>query len=245
MTYCVAIKTDEGLVMMSDTRTNAGVDNISMYRKSFTWEVPGERALCLMTAGNLSITQGILTRIGEAIRRAEAGETVETILNAPSMFRVAQIVGDLMSELQGRHRVSLLNQGIGADATVLVCGQRAGGNHRVYMVYSAGNFIEATPDTPFLQAGERKYGKPILDRLMTIQSPLNHALKAAFVSMNSTLRSNLSVGMPLDLVVIPAASLRISVNRRVHDGDADWQAISDAWAKELQEGFYALPEVAS
>lgn len=163
MTYCVALKLDAGLVMLADTRTNAGVDNISRYRKSFTWEVPGERAICLMTAGNLSITQGILTRISEAIQRANAGESVETILNAPSMFRVAQIVGELMREMQDRHRIALMNQGVGADATVMVCGQRAGGSHRIFMVYSPGNFIEAVPDTPFFQIGERKYGKPILD----------------------------------------------------------------------------------
>ncbi|MEM7685133.1 MAG: peptidase, partial [Pseudomonadota bacterium] len=186
MTYCVALKIDAGLVMLADTRTNAGVDNISTYRKSFTWEVPGERAICLMTAGNLSITQGILTRLCEAIKRAEAGESVETILNATSMYRVAQIVGDLMRQMQDEHRVPLLNQGVGADATVIVSGQRAGGAHRIYMVYSPGNFIEATPDTPFFQIGEAKYGKPILDRVITPQSPMNEALKAVFLSMDAT-----------------------------------------------------------
>ena len=243
MTYCVALKLDAGLVMLSDTRTNAGVDNISRYRKSFTWEVPGERALCLMTAGNLSITQGILTRIGEGIRRAEAGEGVETILNATSMFRVAQIVGDLMREMQDRHRVPLMNQGVGADATVIVGGQRAGGAHRAYMVYSPGNFIEATPDTPFLQAGEHKYGKPILDRMITPRTPMADALKAVFVSMDSTIRSNLSVGLPLDLSVIPAGEQRFSTLRRVDEADTDWQAISTGWSGALRNGFDALPQV--
>ena len=243
MTYCVALKLDSGLVMMSDTRTNAGVDNISRYRKSFTWEVPGDRAICLMTAGNLSITQGILTRIGEGIRRAEAGESIETILNASSMFRVAQIVGDLMREMQGRHRVSLMNQGVGADATVIVGGQRAGGAHRAYMVYSAGNFIEATPDTPFLQAGEHKYGKPILDRVISPETPISAALKAVFVSMASTIRSNLSVAMPLDLAVVPAGEQRFSLLRRIEETDTDWQAISSAWSEALRNGFDALPPV--
>ena len=244
MTYCVALKIDAGLVMLADTRTNAGVDNISQYRKSFTWEVPGERAICLMTAGNLSITQGILTRISEAIRRSEAGESVETILNAPSMFRVAQIVGDLMREMQDRHRIPLLNQGVGADATVMVCGQRAGGAHRVFMVYSPGNFIEATPDTPFFQIGENKYGKPILDRVITMQSPLSEALKAVFLSMDSTIHSNLSVGLPLDLVVIPKDSFQISVNRRVEATDPDWQAISGGWSDALRQAFNVMPDVA-
>jgi len=244
MTYCVAIKIDAGLVMLSDTRTNAGVDNISRYRKSFTWEAPGERAICLMTAGNLSITQGILTRISENIKRAEAGESIETILNAHSMFRVAEIVGDLMREMQDKHRVPLMNQGVGSDSSVMVCGQRAGGSHRVYMVYSPGNFIEATPDTPFFQIGEHKYGKPVLDRMITMQTPLHDALKAAFVSMDATIKSNLSVGVPLDLVVIPAGALGIATNRRVEPTDADWQAISTGWSDALQAGFNALPPVA-
>ena len=245
MTYCVALKIDAGLVMLADTRTNAGVDNISQYRKSFTWEVPGERAICLMTAGNLSITQGILTRISESVRRANAGESVETILNAGSMFRVAQIVGDLMREMQDRHRIPLMNQGVGADATVMVSGQRAGGAHRLYMVYSAGNFIEATPDTPFFQIGENKYGKPILDRVITMQSPMHEALKAVFLSMDSTIKSNLSVGLPLDLVVIPAGENRISVNRRVEMTDPDWQAISGGWSDALKQAFDAMPEVST
>ena len=230
--------------MLADTRTNAGVDNISTYRKSFVWEIPGERAICLMTAGNLSITQGILTRIKEACRRADAGEDIETILNAHSMYRVAQIVGDLMRDLQNEHRVPLMNQGVGADATVMVCGQRRGGGHRIYMVYSAGNFIEATPDTPFFQIGEHKYGKPVLDRMITMQTSLPDALKAAFVSMDATIKSNLSVGKPLDLVVIPAGDCRISVNRRVEETDPDWQAISGGWSDALRTGFDALPPVA-
>ncbi|MEL7469076.1 MAG: peptidase [Pseudomonadota bacterium] len=244
MTYCVALKIDAGLVMLADTRTNAGVDNISTYRKSFTWEVPGERAICLMTAGNLSITQGILTRLCEAIKRAEAGESVETILNATSMYRVARIVGDLMRQMQDEHRVPLLNQGVGADATVMVSGQRAGGAHRIYMVYSPGNFIEATPDTPFFQIGEAKYGKPILDRVITPQSPMNEALKAVFLSMDATLKSNVSVDLPLDLVVIRTGELAISVNRRVQATDPDWVAISTGWADALRASFGTMPDVA-
>ncbi|MEM7211830.1 MAG: peptidase [Pseudomonadota bacterium] len=243
MTYCVGLKLDAGLVMLADTRTNAGVDNISRYRKSFTWEVPGERAICLMTAGNLSITQGILTRINGAIRQANAGDNVETILNAPSMFRVAQIVGELMREMQDRHRIPLMNQGVGADASVMVCGQRAGGAHRIFMVYSPGNFIEAVPDTPFFQIGERKYGKPILDRLITMQTPMSDALKAVFLSMDSTIKSNLSVGLPLDLTVIPAGELRFSANRRVEETDSDWRAISDGWASALKASFDTMPDV--
>lgn len=243
MTYCVAVKVDAGLVMLADTRTNAGVDHVSRYRKNFTWEIPGERAICMMTAGNLSITQGILTRISEGIRRSKAGESIETILNAPSMFQVAEIVSGYMREMQDHHRAALLSQGIGAESTVLVAGQRMDGAHRVYMVYSAGNFIEATPDTPFLQAGEHKYGKPILDRMLSPETPLEDVLKAVFVSMDSTVRSNLSVGMPLDLAVIPAGALRFSLLRRIEDTDTDWQAISAGWSEGLRSVFQNLPPV--
>lgn len=243
MTYCVALRLNSGLVCLSDTRTNAGVDNISRYRKSFTWEVQGERAICMMTAGSLSITQGILTQISADIRRANAGENVLSILNANSMFAVAQIVGDYMRQMQDRYRVTLLNQGVGADATVMVAGQRAGGSPRVFMVYTAGNFIEATPDTPFFQIGEHKYGKPILDRMISMDTPIEQALKAVYVSMESTIKSNLSVGMPLDLTVIRSGELRIGLHRRIEQDDADWQLISRSWAEALAEGFHALPEI--
>jgi putative proteasome-type protease len=243
MTYCVALKISAGLVMLADTRTNAGVDNISRYRKSFTWEVPGERAICLMTAGNLSITQGIVTRIDAAIQKANQGASIETVLNADTLFRATQIVAEHMREMQDRHRISLMNQGVGADATVMVAGQRKGGAHRLFMIYSAGNFIEATPDTPFFQIGEHKYGKPILDRVITPDTPMSEALKAVCVSMDSTLRSNLSVGMPLDLVVIPADSCAISINRRIEQEDPDWQAISSGWSHALRLGFQSLPAV--
>ncbi|MEM0923236.1 MAG: peptidase [Pseudomonadota bacterium] len=244
MTYCVALKLNQGLVLMSDTRTNAGVDNISRFRKMYTWEIPGERAIATMSSGNLSITQGVINRLSAAIKRQEAGEEVETILNAPTMFRVAQLVGETMLTMQDRHRQTLIDQGAGADALILVSGQISTGDHRVFMVYSAGNFIEATEDTPFLQIGEHKYGKPILDRVITPETPIDRALKAVFLSMDSTIRSNLSVGMPLDLAVIPLGACRFSTLRRVEEGDQDWQAISAGWADGIGAAFEHLPEVA-
>lgn len=150
MTYCIGLKLEEGLVLMSDTRTNAGLDNVSRFTKMSTWEVGGERAVALLTAGNLSITQGVITRLKHAITDAEEGRTnddgseIETLLNAPSMFRVAQIVGETMRDVQERHRKTLEEQGAAADATVLVAGQRNGGQHRLFLIYSAGNFIEAS-----------------------------------------------------------------------------------------------------
>lgn len=243
MTYCVAVKLDSGLVMMSDTRTNAGVDNISRFRKMYTWELPGNRAIATMSSGNLSITQGVTNRLSAAIKRAEAGDDVETILNAPTMFRVAQIIGDTMRSMQDMHRATLIEQGAGADALILVAGQINGGDHRIFLVYSAGNFIEATQDTPFFQIGEHKYGKPILDRVITPSTPVREALKAVFLSMDSTIRSNLSVGMPLDLAIIMEGEYRFSTRRRIEAEDADWQAMSTGWAEAIRIGFMNLPDV--
>ena len=243
MTYCMALNVKAGLVMLADTRTNAGVDNISRFRKMFTWEVPGERAICLMTAGNLSLTQGVINRLDEAIERATAGEEVETILNAPTMYRIVQIVGEEMRGMQALHRDALIEQGSGADATILVAGQRAGGDHRLFMIYSAGNFIESTDDTPYLQIGEHKYGKPILDRVITPDTSLRRALKAAYVSMDSTLRSNLSVGMPLDLAVIPAEECRFTVRRRIEAEDEEFSNISHMWSDALRDAFASIPEI--
>ncbi len=243
MTYCVGLKLNDGLVMLSDTRTNAGMDNISRYRKMFTWEAPGDRAICLMTAGSLSITQGIITRLEKAIHKS-SDEGSECILNADSTFRVAQLVGDAMREMQERHRDQLGASGLSSDASVIVSGQRRGGQARLFMVYSAGNFIEATDDTPFLQIGEHKYGKPILDRVMRPDLPIGDALKAAFVSMDSTLRSNLSVGMPLDLAVIRAGEYRFAVQRRIEADDEEFNRISSGWSDALRGAFSQVPEVA-
>ena len=243
MTYCVAIKLNAGLVMLSDTRTNAGIDNISRYAKMHRWEVPGERALALMTAGNLSITQGIITRLEKQIEMSALDPEVETILNADSMFRVAQMVGEIMHQVQDRHREGIEAEGASFNASVLVAGQRKGGSVRLFLVYSAGNFIEASHDTPFFQIGEHKYGKPILDRVITSETPLEKAKLAACVSMDSTLRSNLSVGMPLDLSIIHTDEYCFAETRRIEQDDSDFNALSDAWSRALNSAFHDLPHV--
>jgi putative proteasome-type protease len=242
MTYCVGLKIAEGLVLLSDTRTNAGVDNIARYRKMFTWGVKGDRAIAMQTAGNLSITQGVITRINQDIQRA-ATEDIECIMNADSMFRIAQLVGEKMQHVQERHRPGLDARGEASGASIIVGGQRRGGRHRLFLVYSAGNFIEATSDTPYFQIGEHKYGKPILDRVVTINTPMREALKAVMVSMDSTLRSNLSVGMPLDLTVIRGDTLDFAIKRRIEADDEDFAAISDRWSQALRESFHSLPDV--
>ena len=243
MTYCVGVKLDAGLIMMSDTRTNAGLDNISRFKKMFTWEAPGDRILIACCAGNLSITQGVLTRINAQLAKARDDDSVETILNAPTLFRAAQLFGDAMKDIQERHRQTLQSQGAGADATILLGGQRKGGEMRLYLIYSAGNFIEATEDTPFFQIGEHKYGKPILDRTITPETDMRTAMKAVFLSMDSTLRSNLSVGMPLDLAVLKIDELSFHAKRRIEQDDEKFLAISTGWADAIRSAFDTLPEV--
>ncbi len=242
MTYCVAVRVAEGLVMLSDTRTNAGIDNISRFCKMFTFEQPGERVICMMTAGNLSMTQAVMSQLRRAIQKAETEDgDVETVLNVPTMFGVARLVGEQLRAVQSEYREGIMAQGAAADASILIAGQRKGGKHRLFLVYSAGNFIEATRDTPFFQIGEHKYGKPILDRVITPECGLEEALKAACVSMDSTLQSNLSVGMPLDLAVIPKDALGFSVQRRIEKDDARFADISRHWGKALRQGFAGLP----
>lgn len=235
MTYCLALKLNEGLVCLSDTRTNAGVDNISRYKKMFTWEVPNERVITMMTAGNLAITQAVISLLQENIDNPQPG--IETLYSAPTLFRVAEIVGDAMRMTQARYGPGLSAMGENAISSIIVAGQRAGGLPRLYHVYSAGNFIEATSDTPYFQIGDHKYGKPILDRVITEETPLETGITAALLSMDSTLRSNLSVGMPLDLAVMPTDQIGFSQLRRIEENDENFRALSDAWSQELRDAF--------
>ena len=236
MTYCVGLKLNAGLVLLSDTRTNAGLDNISTYRKMFFFEEPGERVIVILTAGSLSATQTTIARLREAIDHPEAGED-SSIMRAPSMLRVATIVGNTLNatlrEITDRTRD--LNQQ--ASASMIVAGQRKGGEMRLFLVYPQGNFIEATEDTPFLQIGEHKYDKPILDRVVRPETNLADAQKAVLLSMDSTLRSNLSVGMPLDMAVIRKDACAVSDTRRILEGDPAFMAMSAAWSAALRDSF--------
>jgi len=242
MTYCVAIKLDAGMVFLSDTRTNAGVDNIAKFKKMFTWEVPGERVITMMTAGNLAITQAVISLLQENIDNPENG--YETILSAGSMFRVAELVGDAMRVVQGRYGPGLAQMGESTVSSIIVGGQREGGGMRLFHVYSAGNFIEAGEETPYFQIGEHKYGKPILDRVLSTDTPLNVCITAALLSMDSTLKSNLSVGMPLDLAVIETDALRFSQQRRIEEHDANFQQLSEGWSKALRNAFDEMVHLA-
>ena len=236
MTYCVGLLLGEGMVLLSDTRTNAGLDNISTYRKMFFFEEPGERVICVLTAGSLSVTQTTLARLRDATRAEDAtGET--SILTAPTMLKVAHIIGDTLAQVRREIDEKLTMMEQGATASMIVAGQRCGGEMRLFLIYPEGNFIEATEDTPFLQIGEHKYGKPILDRVVNPATSLADAEKAVLLSMDSTLRSNLSVGMPLDMCVIEKDACRVSRKRRIEAGDAAFRAMSDAWSGALRDGF--------
>ncbi|MFZ4687153.1 MAG: peptidase, partial [Hyphomonadaceae bacterium] len=166
MTYCVGLKLKAGLVLLSDTRTNAGVDNIARFRKMFVFEEPGERVVTLMCAGNLGITQGVVTHITAAVKRAKSDPEIESVMTCDTLYRAAQLVGEAMREIQKRDRAEIEAQGAAANATIIMAGQRRGGELRLFLIYTAGNFIEAGEDTPYLQIGEHKYGKPILDRVI-------------------------------------------------------------------------------
>lgn len=236
MTYCVGLLLNDGMVLLSDTRTNAGLDNISTYRKMFTFEEQGERVIAIMAAGSLSVTQTTIARLREAIDDAEA-DADSSIMKAPTMLKVAEIVGNMLATVRAEIGEKLTAMKQSASASMIVAGQRKGGAMRLFLIYPEGNFIEATEDTPFLQIGEHKYGKPILDRVVRPETSLQDAQKAVLLSMDSTLRSNLSVGMPLDLAVIERDACRISQRRRIEARDEQFRAMSEAWSRALRDGF--------
>jgi putative proteasome-type protease len=236
MTYCVGLLVNQGMVLLSDTRTNAGLDNIATYRKMFIFENPGERVIAIMTAGSLSITQTTISRLAEATVADEASPET-SILMATSMLDVASIIGNMLSRVRSEVDEKLSTMRQSATASMIVAGQRRKGRMRMFLIYPEGNFIQATDDTPFLQIGEHKYGKPILDRVVRPQTSLADAQKAVLLSMDSTLRSNLSVGMPLDMAVIERDTCRMGTTRRIEAGDPEFHAMSEAWSNALRDSF--------
>jgi len=241
MTYCLGLRLDAGLVMLADTRTHAGVDNVARYTKLFTWQEPGIGAVGVCTAGNLSLTQSVVNLLDEGV--ASGGDRAPSVLAAASMVDVAEIVADALRRVSAKHGPALATAGVAGTASLLVGGEVGTGPHRLFHVYEAGNFIETDADTPYFQIGEFKYGKPILDRAVRVDTSIAEALKAAFLSMDSTIRSNLSVGMPLDLAVVQAGERRFATRRRVEEGDPRYTAISRAWSKGLADLLRRMPEV--
>ncbi|GGD86777.1 peptidase [Aureimonas endophytica] len=239
MTYCVGLLVDRGLVFMSDTRTNAGIDNISVVCKMRTWEVPGERFICLLSAGNLATTQSTISMLEE--RLVEPSKRKPAILSQPSMFQTARLVGETLKEVIKDSSPT----GESADSRFLgsfiLGGQINGGKPRLFMIYPEGNFIEAGQDNPFFQIGEHKYGRPIIIRTYARDMELADVAKLLVVSFDSTIRSNLSVGLPIDVQFYETDSLVAGYRHRFDHRDAYYKEISEGWSESLKTAFDRLP----
>ncbi|MFT4025633.1 MAG: proteasome-type protease [Novosphingobium sp.] len=241
MTYCVGMMLDSGLVLMSDTRTNSGVDNISVFRKMYHCQVEGDRIIALMTAGNLATTQAVISQLEERNKAPE--DRHNSLLEAPTMFQIASTVGKLLREtIQGRQAVNGGQEAAGQfTASMILAGQIKGMEPRMFLIYPEGNFIEASFDTPFFQIGETKYGRPIIlrgyDRAMSFED----AVKLLMVSFDSTLKANLSVGLPLDLLVIERDTYEPAHVRRITGDDPYFRTISSGWGEALKKAFLSLP----
>lgn len=240
MTYCVGMLLDRGLVFMSDTRTNAGVDNIATARKLHTWEVPGERVITLMTAGNLATTQAVIGLIDERTKAPE--ERSPSILDAPSMFQIARAVGRTLKEVIADNAEGGAQATSTFGATMILGGQIQGSEPRLFLIYPEGNFIEASADNPFFQIGETKYGKPILVRAYDPAMSFELAIKLLMVSFDSTIKANLSVGLPLDFVTYETDRFRFGNQGRVQADDPYYQAVSNGWGEALKTAFGHLPD---
>lgn len=239
MTYCVGMLVDEGLAMIADTRTNAGVDNISSYKKLHVTEIPGDRVIAIATAGNLSVTQTALAMVSAGIKMP-GHDDVETLETTPSLFRAAQLVGYALNQVRKEIAPSLSADSLKVTASMLLGGQIRGGKMGLYLIYAQGNFIECGSDTPYLQIGELKYGKPILDRALQPETPLADAVKLGLISFDSTIRSNIAVGPPFDLVVIKRDSLDAH-KRRIEAEDPYFRDLGRRWSEALDQAQRAMP----
>jgi putative proteasome-type protease len=237
MTYCVALRLDSGLVFLSDSRTNAGVDHVATARKMSVFENPGERLMVFMTAGNLSISQSIKQVIGEYVNTA--GKTIWT---AATMYEAAQIVGEAVRVVYDREAQKLEKFGIDFNVSIIFGGQIKGEGCRLFQIYAAGNFIESLNENTYFQIGEAKYGKPILDRVVTPASTLDQAAKCALISMDSTMRSNISVGLPLDLLLYGTDTLAVTRFVTIDEKNQYFQMIHENWGKQLTAVFNGLAD---
>ena len=244
MTYCVAVKLKAGLVFLSDSRTNAGLDQISTFRKMIVYEKPGDRFMCLLSAGNLSISQSVREILQVEQLPGDEGEAPVTIWNAKSMFDAARVLGSAVRHVFERDGDSLKRAGVDFNVSMIFGGQIGSEGMRLFQVYSAGNFIEATPETPFFQIGESKYGKPVLDRVITPDTPLDEAAKCVLVSMDSTLKSNLSVGLPLDMAVYEANKLQSDKITCIDENNPYFRMVHSTWGQKLREVFDSIEDPA-
>ena len=239
MTYCVAVRLDSGMIFASDSRTNAGVDQIATYGKMRVYEKPGDRVIVVLSSGNLAMTQGVINILD---RHATAEEGTETIWNAETMYDAASQVGDALREMARKDGPFLSQSSIEAHSNLLVGGQIKGEQPRLFHVYAQGNFIEATDDTPYFQLGESKYGKPILDRVISMATPQKEAAKCVLISFDSTMKSNISVGLPIDLLWYPRDALRVGMQQRIREGDPYFTMLRSRWGGGLRRVFSELPD---
>jgi len=240
MTYCCGVLVRDGLVMIADTRTNAGLDNVSTFRKLHIFSKPGERIMAVASAGNLAISQSVLSTLTEGLEDPDTGE-LETLLNAPTMFQAAQRIGRAIRAVHATEGTALQSEDINFDVSFLFGGQIKGSRMRLFMVYPAGNFIECTTDTPYLQIGEHKYGKPVLDRAMHYDVELYEALKTSLISMDSTMRSNLGVGLPIDVLVVRTDVCEADLNHRIEAGEPYFHDLRSRWSAALRAAHQNIP----
>ncbi len=240
MTYCCGILVRDGLVMIGDTRTNAGLDNVSTFRKLHVFREPGERVMALATSGNLSISQSVVSMLSEGMENPATGE-LDTLKNVPTMFQAAQLIGQAVRRVHDIEGPALEAAEVKFDVSFLFGGQIKGDRLRLFMVYSAGNFIECTVDTPYLQIGEHKYGKPILDRAVRYGIDIYDGLKIALLSMDSTIRSNLGVGLPIDTVVVRRDACDAELIYRIEPGEPYFHDLSERWSAALRAAHMAIP----
>jgi putative proteasome-type protease len=240
MTYCIGIMLDTGMVFASDSRTNAGMDNVARFCKMTVFERRDDRVIVLLSSGNLAGTQAV---IGVLNQRCNAGAAAANLWSARTMFDVAMLVADAMRDVDRRDGPYLQENEAGFNASFIVGGQLGREPLRLFRIYAEGNCIEAGIDTPYFQTGETKYGKPIVDRVITRFTPLADATKCVLVSFDSTMRGNLSVGMPIDLLCYERDSLVVSKRRRFEEGDAYFAALSHDWSEGARQLFRQLPEL--
>jgi putative proteasome-type protease len=239
MTYCVAMSLDQGLVLASDSRTNAGVDHISTYRKMRIWHRDGERVLVLMSAGNLAITQAVLAVLDQHVR---ADKPEGSVMAVESLYDAATLVGNAVREVHQRDAKSLKEAGVDFNVSLILGGQIKGEAPRLFLIYAAGNFIEAVPETPYFQIGETKYGKPILDRVVTPRTNLIQAAKCALLSLDSTIRSNVTVGLPIDLMIYRRDSFKVDNHQLIQEHDPYFENIRTLWGQGLNNLFQVIPD---
>ena len=238
MTYCLGIRLNSGIVFAGDSRTNAGVDNISTFRKLFVFEEPGERVICVLTAGNLAVTQAVVSQLEEGLDGETDGDT---LYNVPSLSAAAQLVGRAIRNVKDRDEKYIEAEDGSASSTFIIGGQIKGRRMRLFQVYSAGNYIEATEDTPYMQIGESKYGKPILERVVTPDMDLLQAAKCAIVSIDSTVRSNVAVALPIDMMIMNVDECRVTMQQRIEPDDPYYLRVSKEWGEGLGNLFHDLP----